>query len=591
MDDTQTEELQEAAVDTAALLVGGTLGLIAGLVLAFVVAAVVRLLLRRRPPLRHLVRRGRRPLAASLGVLGLRAGLTIALPAGEPPAWYDVVHHGLTIAFIICLAWLAISLVNGAETAAMESVDESDITQGSRVRRVQTQTQLLSRVLSAVVLTIAVAAVLLTFPGARAFGTSLLASAGIASVVVGLAAQSVLANLFAGLQIAFSDSLRIGDTVIVEGHQGEVEEITLTYIVIKVWDERRLVLPSSYFTTTPFENLTRTDPSMSGTVEIDVDWSVPITAARAEVQRLAAASSDWDGRSANLEVTDTTVGAVRLRVFLTARNNSALWTLRTHMREGLVDWLQRSAPYAVQKSHYMAHATPGAWADIEDEDAAELEAELAELEADGEKISPTDTLDSDLRALHAGRAARPGETRRLHARNARRRADKEDRRRAKLEPGALGRANLTSFQPEPSAATTRLMPGLPPAEELPGAPQGSTLAGEDPYGAVPGDLASPERHSVRSRLAALGRRARDDAPGDGNNPAQGDAVPRTSPYALSAHGDADGGSVRATPETMADLPVDPRPRERHRRREHPQSGEHTGSPQSPQNPQNPEDER
>jgi hypothetical protein len=172
-------------------------------------------------------------------------------------------------------------------------------------------------------------------------GASLLASAGVISVVVGIAAQSSLANVFAGMTIAFSDMLRIDDAVIVEDEWGWVEEITLTYVVVRLWDDRRLILPSTYFTQHAFQNWTRHASELLGAVELDVDWRVDTQAMRGALDRILADTDLWDGRVKVLQVTDALAGFVRVRVLVTAKDAPTLFDLRCHVREQLVAWLQR----------------------------------------------------------------------------------------------------------------------------------------------------------------------------------------------------------------------------------------------------------
>ena len=183
-----------------------------------------------------------------------------------------------------------------------------DVADNRHARRVRTQVQVLRRITVAILVLCAIAAILLTFPSARALGASLLASAGLISIVAGLAAQSSLANVFAGLQLAFTDAIRVDDVVVVADEWGRIEEITLTYVVVHVWDDRRLILPSTYFTTTPFENWTRRAADLLGTVELDVDWEVPVEAMRAELTRLLQDTDLWDRRVGILQVTDAVGG-------------------------------------------------------------------------------------------------------------------------------------------------------------------------------------------------------------------------------------------------------------------------------------------
>ncbi len=170
------------------------------------------------------------------------------------------------------------------------------------------------------------------------------ASAGVLSVVAGLAAQTSLGAVFAGMQIAFSGAIRVGDVVQLENGQwwGRIEEITLSYVVVRLWDERRLVLPCTYFTTEPFENWTRSATEIMGAVEFDVDFSVPFDDMRAELDRLLSESDLWDGRRGVLQVTDAVGGMVRVRIVVSAPNAGALFDLRCAVREGMVNWVQHT---------------------------------------------------------------------------------------------------------------------------------------------------------------------------------------------------------------------------------------------------------
>jgi len=184
-----------------------------------------------------------------------------------------------------------------------------------------------------------VGVMLMTFPGVRALGASLLASAGLISVIAAVAAQSTLGNLIAGLQLAFSDAVRIDDVVVVEGEWGRIEELTLTYVAVQIWDDRRLILPTSYFTTKPFQNWTRTGSAVLGTAEIDVDWSAPVEPMRAELRAVCEGTELWDGRVCVLQVTEATGGMIRLRALVSAHDAGSLWDLRCLVRERLVAWV------------------------------------------------------------------------------------------------------------------------------------------------------------------------------------------------------------------------------------------------------------
>jgi hypothetical protein len=169
----------------------------------------------------------------------------------------------------------------------------------------------------------------------------MLASAGLAGVVAALAAQSVLGNVFAGLQLAFSDAIRLDDVVVVEGEWGRVEELTLSYVVVQIWDDRRLILPTSYFTSNPFQNWTRSRAAVLGAVELDVDWSVPVPEIREELRGCLAGNRLWDGRVCVLQVTEATGTLVRLRALVSAADAPTLWDLRCQIREHLVSWVRQ----------------------------------------------------------------------------------------------------------------------------------------------------------------------------------------------------------------------------------------------------------
>src|SRR5690625_3415268 len=325
-----------------------------GYLLARIVGALTRRIWRRHPVTAAITAKCRRPLRVLLTVLGGFIGLFYATltPGEEPAAWRGVVLHALVILLIITVAWLATSIASVAEER-VTSRYYSERAGDRKAKRVVTQAQMLRRIVIAAVWILALAAILMTFPAARTVGTSIFASAGIASVVAGLAAQTTLANTFAGMQLAFTDGIRVDDIVIVEGEYGRIEEITLTYVVVHIWDDRRLVLPSTYFTTTPYENWTRRAADLLGTVVFDLDWRVPLRAMRAELNRLLAASDLWDGRAGSLQLIDAVDGGVRARVTVSAPDAGKLWDLRCYVREGLVEWLQAEAPEALPRTRFL----------------------------------------------------------------------------------------------------------------------------------------------------------------------------------------------------------------------------------------------
>lgn len=341
----------DAAQDVLVPVLSVVGAVLAALLLAVVIGVLVRSAAKKSFVAADLAKRGKRPLRAVLIVIAVWIALAISVPDAtwESSGWMGTIRHVLLIALIGAATWLVGTLAFVVEDAALSRY-RVDVKDNRHARRVRTQIQLLRRITVAVLVIVGLAAVLLTFPGVSAFGASLLASAGVLSVVAGLAAQSSLANVFAGLQIAFTDGIRVDDVVIVEEEWGRIEEITLTYVVVHIWDDRRLILPSTYFTQTPFENWTRRAADLLGTVEMDVDWQVPVDELRAELNRLLAETDLWDQRVGILQVTDAVNGWVRLRALASAIDAPTLFDLRCYLREGLVAYLQGSAPQGLPRT-------------------------------------------------------------------------------------------------------------------------------------------------------------------------------------------------------------------------------------------------
>jgi small-conductance mechanosensitive channel len=290
---------------------------------------------RRSELAADLARTAHRPFLAALTLFAIQQAIRVA--AGNF-AGRDLVLHLLVIAFIAAIAWLVAALVLVLEDAALNRW-RTDVPDNLKRRRFKTQVVILRRVTVAAIVVLTLGVVLMTFPGIRAVGASLLASAGLISVVAALAAQSTLGNVFAGLQLAFSDAVRVDDVVVVEGEWGRIEELTLTYVALQIWDDRRLLLPTSYFTTKPFQNWTRTGSAVLGTAEVDVDWSTEIEPLRAELRAVCEGSALWDGRVCVLQVTEAIGGMIRLRALVSASDAPALWDLRCLVRERLVGYV------------------------------------------------------------------------------------------------------------------------------------------------------------------------------------------------------------------------------------------------------------
>ncbi|KIE58796.1 mechanosensitive ion channel protein MscS [Methylacidiphilum kamchatkense Kam1] len=233
---------------------------------------------------------------------------------------------------------------------------ENDFTK----RKVYTQVKVIERILYFLIILFAVSSILMLFPEVRHIGTSMLASAGVIGIVVGFAAQHIFSNIFAGIQLAITQPIRLGDIVVVQGYWGTIEEITLTYVVVHVWDHRRLVLPISYFTSNFFENWTRHSSEIMGTVYIYVDYSIPVDSLRKQLQEILSSCPLWDQKVATIQVTQATDKAMEVRILLSAENSSKLWDLRCLVREKMIAYLQQTFPQSLPKYRldYVNHWNP-----------------------------------------------------------------------------------------------------------------------------------------------------------------------------------------------------------------------------------------
>jgi small-conductance mechanosensitive channel len=273
--------------------------------------------------------------------------LSFAHPA-VPASARAFAYHGLTLGVIFCVAWLLSRTVRIAHESVLARHDVT-VADNLAARKVHTQLGVIVRMLNVVIGILGFGAMLMTFDGIRQLGTAVLASAGIAGVVVGFAAKKSLATLVAGLQIALTQPIRLDDVVIVEGEWGRIEEITLTYVVVRIWDLRRLVLPVTYFIERPFQNWTRVTADILGPVFIHADYNVPIGELRKELQRIVEKSDKWDRKVCGLVVTNATDRTLELRALVSAADASKAWDLRCEVREGLVKFLQENHPESLPK--------------------------------------------------------------------------------------------------------------------------------------------------------------------------------------------------------------------------------------------------
>jgi small-conductance mechanosensitive channel len=324
------------------------LPVLAAAALALVVAAVVYRLGH------HLIRRavrGREAATTVANAAQLPARVVLPL-VGLNLVWQGAPDdlHGLTtlqritgMLLIGAVTWLVARCINGFSRAVIASHPVT-VADNLNARRIHTQARVLSRTLSGLVTIMGGALMLMTLPGVRQVGASLLASAGLVGIVAGFAARPVLGNLIAGLQIGLTQPIRLDDVVVVEGEWGVIEEITGAYVVVRLWDQRRLVVPLQYWVEKPFQNWTRNSAQLIGTVFLWVDYHMPLQPLRHELQRACEASPLWDGRLSLLQVTEAGEHAVQLRALVTAADSGQAWDLRCAVREALLDFMQREYP-------------------------------------------------------------------------------------------------------------------------------------------------------------------------------------------------------------------------------------------------------
>ncbi len=292
-----------------------------------------------------LIKHFRRPVRWIMAAVALR--LTIE-PFALPEGMQSLVRTAFGMVLIALVAWLLIKATYVLNDVVMLRF-RVDVKDNLQARKIHTQLRVLRRIIIIIVVIVAAASILMTFPKVRQLGTAILASAGIIGIVVGLAAQKTIGTFIAGLQIAFTQPIRLDDVVIVEGEWGRIEEITLTYVVVRIWDLRRLIVPITYFIEKPFQNWTRVSADILGTVFLYVDYTVPLEAIRAELQRIVEASEQWDGKVCGLQVTNTSDRTIEVRALMSAADASLAWDLRCHVREKLIEFVQKNYPQTLPR--------------------------------------------------------------------------------------------------------------------------------------------------------------------------------------------------------------------------------------------------
>ncbi len=260
-----------------------------------------------------------------------------------PKAALSLIRHILSLCFIGCLAWILIDSVLFLKDMILRRYDVS-AKDNLKARMVYTQVEVIERIFIAIICIIALSTMLMTFEKVRQVGVSILASAGIIGIIAGFAAQKSIATLFAGIQIAITQPFRIDDIVIVENEWGRIEEITLTYVVVKIWDLRRLVLPITYFLEKPFQNWTRISADILGTVFIYADYTLPVQEVREELQKIVKGSEWWDGKVCGVQVTNATEHTIEIRALISSPDASSAWNLRCAVREKLLGFIQKNYP-------------------------------------------------------------------------------------------------------------------------------------------------------------------------------------------------------------------------------------------------------
>lgn len=286
------------------------------------------------------------PLILFIISLVLRIGVSSSV---FDDSYSSVMGHIGTILIIISTTWFIIIGIRIVKNSLIKRYDIS-AADNLNARRVYTQFNILEKVAVFVIIILAVGAGLMSFDSIRSIGASVLASAGIAGIIIGFSAQKALGTLLAGIQIAITQPIRIDDVVIVEGEWGRIEEITLTYVVINIWDKRRLVVPTTYFIETPFQNWTRSSAEILGTVFIYTDFHVPVDAIRKELTRLLEGTDLWDGEVNVVQVTDAKADVMEIRALMSAKDSGIAWDLRVYIRENLITFLQKNYPDSLPRT-------------------------------------------------------------------------------------------------------------------------------------------------------------------------------------------------------------------------------------------------
>ncbi|PKM98508.1 MAG: mechanosensitive ion channel protein MscS [Elusimicrobia bacterium HGW-Elusimicrobia-3] len=294
-----------------------------------------------------------RSLRLPLGLLVVSFSIGGAVTLMElPEVLGRAAPRTLTVLQIILMAWLAVRVTGIGRELVMNAFDIT-AKDNLQARKIHTQIRVVEQILAALISFFAITAVLMTFDKVRQLGVSLLASAGVMGIILGFAAQKSIATLFAGIQIALTQPIRVDDVVIVEREWGWIEEITLTYVVVRIWDLRRLILPITYFLDKPFENWTRVSADILGTVSVFTDYTAPVGEFRAEVRRICEGSELWDGKVCGVQVVNASDTTIEVRALVSASDSSRCWDLRCLVREKMIDFLREKHPACMPRTRVL----------------------------------------------------------------------------------------------------------------------------------------------------------------------------------------------------------------------------------------------
>lgn len=338
--------LSWAPAPLASLLVLSLAGVTALLASKIIVDLFLRIPNPSRAFFRSFLKAIRRP--ARLFVVVVAVGAALPAAGLSSPA-FTAVGQGLLVVFVLLLGWAASTSIRVSAELYMtrfKTGDEDNLS----ARKHVTQIRILKRAADLLVVVVTVSAALMTFEPVRQYGLSLFASAGAASLIVGLAARPLLTNLIAGVQIAITQPIRIEDAVIVEGEWGWIEEITSTYVVVRLWDWRRMILPIAYFLEKPFQNWTHQSASLIGSVFFYLDYAVPVERLRDELGDVVRRTPLWDGNVVNLQVSDMKESTVEIRMLVSGRNAPQTWDLRCFVREAMLTFLQETYPASLPRT-------------------------------------------------------------------------------------------------------------------------------------------------------------------------------------------------------------------------------------------------